>query len=358
MPEDPAAGPERQRASRPFYYPYPLTIAGCIFWIVFLLLLVLVILYFRPGRAAADTFRTVTISADTLDIRRGARRVAAITGLAQPESVVHDTEQDVYFVSNMRGAGSDRNNAGYIVRIHAADRSRMDIFARGGVDGVTLHAPKGLVLGGDVLWAADIDVIRGFDRRTGRNVANLDLSGPGAVMLNALTVDPAGTLYVTDTGIVMTDHGVLYPRGDRVFAIERPASAQPVVRTVAEGPQLELPNGIAWDAANGALVVASFNPFSSEVYALAPDGAKRVIGRGPGRFDGLQLLEDGRIVTTSWVDHSLHVFHDGRHYRIATNLHTAADLGVDYRRNLLLVPLVLPGRLELWEITPRHGRRR
>jgi fumarate reductase subunit C len=45
------AGPGESPPRRPFYYPYPLTIAGCVFWLLFVLVLVLVILYFRPGAA-------------------------------------------------------------------------------------------------------------------------------------------------------------------------------------------------------------------------------------------------------------------------------------------------------------------
>lgn len=298
--------------------------------------------------------RTVTISADTFSIVEGARQHAVVDGLAQPESVVHDPEQDVYFVSNMRGAGSDRNGAGYIVRIDArspTDTARMAVFAAGGRDGVTLNAPKGLVLSNDVLWVADIDVVRGFDRRTGSPAGEYDLSGHGAVMLNALTVGPDGTLYVTDTGIHMTDQGVLYPRGDRIFGLH-PDGA---VTQVAEGMRLELPNGIAWDAATDGFIVASFNPFSSEVYRIGRDGEKHVLARGRGRFDGLQILDDGRIVTTSWADHSIHVVEGELHYRIIPHLSTAADLGVDRTRNLLLIPLVLPGRVELWEIPPAVG---
>jgi sugar lactone lactonase YvrE len=298
--------------------------------------------------APATRARTVTISADTLEVARGARRVGMITGLAQPESVVHDPEQDVYFISNMRGAGSDRNNGGYIVQARGADPRSMRIFVQGGAAGVTLNAPKGLVVAGDVLWVADIDLVRGFDRRTGAPAGEYDLRPLGATMLNALTVDADGVLYVTDTGIHMTDRGVLYPRGDRIFAL-RPDGA---VATVAEGMHLELPNGIAWDARTGSLIVASFNPWDSEVYALQPDGAKRVLARGPGRFDGLQILDDGRIVTTSWKDHSVHVIDGDTTYRIATHMSTAADLGVDRVRQRLLVPLVLPGRVDILQLVP------
>lgn len=295
---------------------------------------------------APDTYTTVNLAADTLEITGGAVRVGAIPGFRGPESAQYDSAQDVFFVSNMAGAGSTKDGIGYIVRVNAADLSRMDVFVEGGRGDVVLNAPKGMVVSGGVLWVADIDVVRGFDARTGEPVGDYDLRPHGAVQLNGITVGPDSALYVTDTGILMTEQGVLYPRGDRVFVLERDGS----VRVFAEGEDLALPNGIAWDAANQRFVVASFHPFRSEVYALGTSAEKTLIGTGPGRFDGLVILADGRIVTTSWVDHSVHVFDGDRHYRIATNLPQAADIGFDTRRNRLLIPLALPGRVEIWRL--------
>ena len=72
----------------------------------------------------------------------------------------------------------------------------------GATEGVTLHAPKGMAITGDSLWVADSNVLRGFDRSTGRALKEVPV--PGATQMNkilpfpnALGV-PAGCL-VTDT---------------------------------------------------------------------------------------------------------------------------------------------------------------
>lgn len=278
------------------------------------------------------------------------RRVLVIDGLDQPESVQYDPRQDVYFVSSMAGFGSVRNGMGYIARVGAGGAETWEVFVQTGAGGARLDAPKGLALQGDTLWAADIDVLRGFDRRTGEPLAVVDLAPLGAVLLNAATVGPDGTLYVTDSGIVMGEKGVEYVGGDKIFAVAPDGG----VRIVAEGPHLGHPNGITWDPAGERLLVVSFHPFGSELYALAPDGSRgEVLGTGPGRFDGVQVLPDGGVVVTAWSDSSLHRFAGGSSERVLRGLWTAADLGVDTRRNRIAIPLVLPGRVEVWELPGR-----
>ena len=299
--------------------------------------------------AALPACRTASARADDPP---AARKVLTIRGLGFPESVRYDPEQDVYFISNMAGPGSLHDGHGYILRAAASDPRRMDVLVQGGRNGAELHAPKGMALKGDTLWVADIDVLRGFHRRTGAPLGAVDFR-QHAVLLNDVAVGPDGSLHVTDTGIKMTRKGVLYPGGDRVFAVG-PGGA---VRTVAEGRQLGRPNGITWDPDGKRWIVVSFDPFRSEVYALRPGRAERtVLGRGPGRFDGVERLADGRILVTSWSDSSLHVFEGGRSERVVRGLWQPADLGVDTRRGLVAIPLVLQGRVEIWRLPPtRRG---
>lgn len=280
----------------------------------------------------------------------GARLVHAIEGFLGPESVRYDPEQDVFFVSNIRGHGSIKDGDGYIARIDAANPREVTIFVAAGRNGAVLDAPKGMAIQGDTLWVADIDVVRGFHRRTGAPVGEVDLRPFGAVMLNDVALGPDGSLRVTDSGIVMSDKGVFYPGGERIFAVS-PGRA---VTVVAEGTGLEHPNGITWDARGGRWIVASFHPFVSELYAMPPgDTARTVLARGRGRFDGVEVLADGRVLYTSWSDSSLHVLSGGRDERLIRGLWQPADLGVDTRRGRVAVPLVLQGRVWLWELPER-----
>ena len=280
----------------------------------------------------------------------GAHRVGAIDGFRQPESVKYDSAQDVFFVSNMYGEGSGKDGKGYIVRFNAADLGGMAIFVESGRNGVTLDAPKGLALHGDTLWVADIDVLRAFDRHSGAPLGTIDLRPYHAVLLNDIAVGPDGTLHVTDSGIIMSDKGVLYPRGDKIFVIGPGRS----VSVAAEGDSLHVPNGITWDAARRRWLVVSFDPFHSDVYVPHGDSARTVLATGSGRFDGIEVLADGRILVTCWTDSSVHVFTRRRDEKIIGHLPMPADLGVDTRRNRIAVPLVNRSRVEIWSL-PASG---
>lgn len=299
-------------------------------------------------RAESSTYIVTTLAGQRMRITPEAALLGTIPGFHDPESVLYDAEQDVLFVSNMHGAGSDKDGRGYIVRLNAGDYSGGVVFAESGKDGVELNAPKGMTLRDSVLWVTDIDVLRGFDRRTGRPVGTIDLRPYGAILLNDVATGPNGELYVTDTAIRMTEKGTIYENNDRIFSV----SADGSIGVVAQGDQLKSPNGIKWHPQRQRWIVAGFDPFESVVYELPQEigGAPKIIARGWGNFDGLEILKDGSIVVTSWDDSSLHIIREGRHYRIAGNLQQPADLGLDTRRNRLLIPSVILGRVEVWQL--------
>ena len=279
-----------------------------------------------------------------------ATRVITFEGFDGPESVRYDPDQDRYFVSAMMGPGSAKDGLGYISRIDAEKLNGAERFIESGRNGVTLNAPKGMALQGDTLWVADIDVLRAFDRRTGAPLANIELAGAGAILLNDVAVGPDGSLHVTDTGIAMTPLGVIYRGGDKIFSVV-PGGA---VSIVAQGKELGRPNGITWDPDGKRWIVVSFDPFVSEVYSIAQGSRERkLIARGKGKFDGVERLSDGRILVTSWSDSALHVFDDGEDRLMVREIWQAADLGVDTRRQRVAIPLALQGRVEIWTIPNR-----
>ncbi|MFL5638461.1 MAG: SMP-30/gluconolactonase/LRE family protein [Gemmatimonadaceae bacterium] len=275
-----------------------------------------------------------------------AHRVGVVQGFYGPESVRYAPGQDVYFVSVMNGPGSKKDNNGYIVEINAGDLGQSQLFVVGGRNGVHLDAPKGLAIHGDTLWTTDIDVLRAFDKRSGKPLGEIDLKPRGAVLLNDIAVGPDGTIYVTDTGINMTDVGVVYVGGDKVFAI----GANRSISVVAHGNVLGRPNGVTWDSAGKRWVVVSFDTFHSEVYALHPgDSSRTILARGKGRFDGIEALDGGKLLVSCWQDSSVHVFDNGTDRQIVRNVPTPADIGIDTKRGRLAIP-VSNTRVEFWDL--------
>ena len=305
-------------------------------------------------RRALPSFLAVTLAITTAcaggESSGQARHVRTIEGFAQPESVRYDAAQDIYFVSNMAGFGSVKDSIAYISRVSADDLLPIDMFIESGRNGVLMHAPKGMALQGDTLWVADIDVVRAFDRRTGAVLANLDLAPHGAVLLNDIALGPDGALLVTDTGINMSPVGVLITGGSKIFAIRGP---QHTIEVAAQA-DIEFPNGITWDDGNERWLVVTFHPFQGSVYAMTPElSAPEVVAQGKGRFDGIEVLEDGRMVVTAWSDSSLHLIDADSDRRIIGNLWQPADPGYDTRRNRVAIPLVLQGLVQFWEMPER-----
>lgn len=274
-----------------------------------------------------------------------AHQIAYLGDLHQPESVKYDSEQDMFFISNMVGFGSVKDANGYIVQVSAADLTKSKLFAESGKAGVVLDAPKGLTIHGDTLWICDIDKMRALNRKTGLPLATLDLAPFGAVLLNDVTIGGDGAMYITDTGILMTSKGVIHPGGDKIFKVQNGK-----VSVIASGQVLGRPNGIVWDKDGNRLVVASFDTFKSELYTVDSAGQRRRLGMGKGRFDGVEPLGGGRFMVASWNDSSVRLIGNGASRRIADKVMQPADIGYDTRRNRLAIPVGPLNQMQLWQL--------
>src|SRR5436305_7557802 len=159
-------------------------------------------------------------AAPTLPPSPGATKLIVVEGFLTPESVLYDPAQDIYFVSNINGGPTAKDNNGFISRVRPDGAVENLKFVEGGHSGVTLNAPKGMALRGDTLWVADIDVVRAFDAKSGVPRDTVSLAGLGAVFLNDIATAQTGALYITDTPLRLDDVGnMLLPGPDRTFPI-------------------------------------------------------------------------------------------------------------------------------------------
>lgn len=292
---------------------------------------------------AADTTSAVdtaasAAAADTFS------RITTITGFSTPEAARYDGEQDVWFVSNIEGAPAAADNNGFISRVRPDGTIDSLRFIAGGRGGVTLNAPKGLLLVGDTLWVADLNVVRAFNARTGAPIGSATVRG--ATMLNDLAAGPDGAVYVTDTGLEFGVEGA-QPQPSRIYRIAGMRAEQAL-----ESASLRGPNGIAWDGARNAFVIGSY--LGDSLFAWAPgDSAPRAIAGGPGQWDGIVTLPDGRLLLSSWTDSSLYILDGSTTRKVMSGVASPAAIGVDPQRMQVAIPSLMGNVVEVYRIPAR-----
>lgn len=267
---------------------------------------------------------------------RGARVVADVAGFTGPEAVRYDPDQDVYFVSNF-GPGEPReaDNNGYISRMRPDGTVEHLRFMSSG-NGVMLHSPRGMFIVADTLWVADADGVKGFNRRTGAPVAGVDVAtGRQIGFLNDVAASPDGTVYVTDTGT-----NTIYRVAGRTVSV------------AIQDTALTRPNGITWDARNDRFLVGAGG--GAPIFAWRPGTpGVQVVGTSAGsRWDGVEVLPDGRILASSLADSTLYVFpaQGGTGQVVTKTTGLPADIAVDTRRFRVAVPNIARNMVEIWEL--------
>lgn len=258
---------------------------------------------------------------------------AAITvtgvGFATPESVLHDTQADVYLVSNINGAPVDMDDNGFISRL-SPEGAVIELRWIDGADAdVTLNGPKGMALQGQTLYVADIDCIRMFDRTTGAPTG--EACPTGATFLNDVAPAPDGvSVFFTDSGL----DAAFAPSGtDAVYRL----SEGNRITVISRSPSLGAPNGVS--LGSRGILIAAFG--TGEVYALDAEGARTdVMPPSTSQYDGIVAMDDGGFLVSSWGEQAvIRVSGAGAVSHAVHGVEAPADIGFDRNRNRVLVPL-------------------
>jgi sugar lactone lactonase YvrE len=281
----------------------------------------------RTGTATDE--RALAESAAVYEKEAGMfRKTGETPNLQGPESARYDKDLDVWFVSNVNGLPSAKDNNGYISRLRPDGTPYNVKFIEGGKKGVTLN-----------------DAARAFNKRTGAVIANVNIRGR-AKFLNGAAVGPDGAIYMTDTGIIFGPKGEMsHPGPDQVLRIRSNGDATAALTS----PKLEGPNGITWDPRHKRFVIVSFA--GKGIYGWAPgDKDVQSLGNGPGQQDGVLVLPDGRIVATSWADSSLFVLENGQAKTVAKGVASPADIDIDPKDSRIAVPQLMANAVQFWEV--------
>lgn len=269
--------------------------------------------------------------------------VAQYTGFVMPESVLYDADNDRYLVSNINGSPFEKDNNGFISALSPDGQISSLKSIEGGKGKVKLDAPKGSAIAKGVLYVADITVVRMFDLKSGAPKGEIAI--PGSTFLNDVAAAPDGKVYVSDSAFKVGANGSFDPAGsgtDAVYVIDK-GKAKPL----AKSAELHQPNGLAWT--DKGLVVCTSG--AKEVFRLDDKGAKQDVTATPaGMLDGLIALGDSLLVTSHEASAVLRGKLGGTFETALANQKGPADIGYDTKRGRVLVPHIMDGTVETYDL--------
>jgi hypothetical protein len=299
-----------------------------------------------PGSGSSAAVATGSGSAGSADGSAAGSGSAAASGfdpgeLKTPESVYYDAGRDMYMVSNINGKPLDKDDNGYLTVVNpdgSNDRAAANWkWIDGAADDIKLDAPKGMAISGDTLFVADIDVVRQFEAKAGKQKADIKIEG--ATFLNDVTPDGKGGVFVSDSGLDAS----FAPTGtDAIWHV----AADGKVTALIKNKDLGGPNGV-WADAKGSVWVVTFR--TGELYEVTAKGAKQKAIKLPkGQLDGIVGLEGGDLLISSWEGKSLYRGKPGGAWKeIATGIESPADIGYDPKRKKILIPSFMGNTITL-----------
>lgn len=269
---------------------------------------------------------------------------AALTvkeGFSTPESVLYDAATDTYLVSNINGQPLDKDNNGYISEISPDGTVVNARLVEGGKKSVTLNAPKGMAIVGDLLCVADIDTLRLFDRKTG--AAKGDIALRGATFANDVASAGDGKLvYVTDSGLNPKFEST---GTDAVYLAD---IKHKQAKVLIKSKDLHGPNGLL--VTKDSIHVVVFGAAELQTYDLKGKKKGEFTALPNGGLDGIIAVGD-EVYVSSWGAKAIYKGKPGGAFTVAfPDLEAPADIGFDTKRNRVLVPRFMGNAVEAWDI--------
>jgi DNA-binding beta-propeller fold protein YncE len=150
-------------------------------------------------------------------------------------------------------------------------------------------------------------------------------------LLNDLAFDNAGNLYISDTNRSL------------IFRVTREGHVT-VFLDPSTVPGLNGPNGLIFDAEDN-LYIVDLN--SSKLFKVSPDGTVKVLLESVGAGDGLAFDGEKNLYISDFLGRVLKLDLQGNVSVFAQNLISPADITIDLKRSLLVVPEFYAHRITL-----------
>ena len=262
-------------------------------------------------------------------------------GLQTPECAVWDADQDVYFVSNINGDPTEADKNGFISKVGPDGKVIELKFVESGKKGAELSAPKGMAIAGNVLYVADLDTVRKFDRKSGKPKGKIAIKD--AVYLNALTVSPDGkVLYVSDSAVQINAGGFSGTGSDAIFEIDLKKKS---VRPLVKDKKLHWPNGLLADGTG----IWSVSLGANELIHVNYKGELGPVTKLPkGSLDGIVRLADNSLLISSWEASAVYRGLPGGEFKeVISGVTSPAAIGLDSKRRAVLIPIFMASAFEI-----------
>ncbi len=227
--------------------------------------------------------------------------------LKAPESVRYDPNSKIFYVSNIGDFSKD--GTGSISKVSQDGK----IVKNDWVTGLT--APKGLGLYENKLYAAEHKSVAVIDVNTGTVVQRIPIDG--AQMLNDITIDSKGIVYVTDS---RTNKVHKIQNGKPTVYLENMKNANGLL---AAGNDLYILTGTSLQKADA----------DKKLTTLA-DGIE-------GGADGIEMINDHEFIVTGWEGVVYHIKDDGSKQVLLdtrSKKTSAADLWFDPASKVVYIP--------------------
>jgi len=231
------------------------------------------------------------------------------TILKTPESILYDAGAGILYASNMNSTNGSKKESGFISKVDLNGKMIKSDFITG------LDAPKGLGRYKNLLYVAETTQVSVIDVDKGTVVQRIPVEG--AVMLNDITVDSKGIVYVSDT---RTNKVHRIENGKPSVYLENMKNANGVLAIGAD----------LYVLTNGSLQKADVNKNLTTVAE----------GFDPST-DGIEMVKENEFIVSCWAgivyyvksDGSKQVLFDTREQKI-----NSADIGYDAKNKIVYVP--------------------